>query len=222
MASARSRPSAAANRTLRGPTPLPAYQHPTHPLNQQAQYALHDLPRNHKLTSLQSRLKIANSHLTQAAADINDRLQEKSAVVERRQKKREPQQNSQESNDDDNRGLDEMRQMTNVMTDRLEAKVRDVIDASAEVEGVERALGELDANVTAGRGALAPTQSTLGASQFRETRRRRGAVDEDEDEEAEGEADSQPIVEPQSAVETLKRKIGEQRSAYQAESMSSR
>ncbi|KAL9127588.1 MAG: hypothetical protein Q9217_003568 [Psora testacea] len=219
--SGRSRPSAISNRQSRGPTALPPYETPAHPLNREAQNALHDMPRNHKLDTLKARMKAANNHLTQAAADINDRLHAKMEIYERGRKRREAM-SSQGSNAVDIGELEQMQKNTNEMTQALDQKVRDVIDARAEVENVERALRELDANAAANRGILAPTQSTLGASQFRGHKRRRRGPESGEEEQGEESDNNQPAMEGDGAVELLKGKIAEYRKAYQAESMAER
>ena len=119
---------------------------------------------------------------------------------------------SQESNEDANRDIDDMRASTEEMTGKLEMGVRMMIDASEEVNIVERALQELEANITAGSGVLAPTQSTLGASQFR--RNRRLDVDDDNENEEENIGEG--------AVEALKQKIGQHRAAYEASTLTDR
>lgn len=211
MAPTRSRPSASAARQSRVPTELPDYQPPAHPLNLSAQQAIRDLPRSHKLDALKSRLKAANNHLTESAAEINDHFQERNAQNEKRKARRAAAMSSQESNEDVEREFDEMRAATDEMTGRLERGVRMVIDAGEEVKVVEQALRELDTNITAGRGVLAPTQSTLGASQFRQNQRQ--GIEDDEN-EAEN-------VGP-GAVEALKQKIAENRAAYKHSNMTAR
>lgn len=113
--------------------------------------------------------------------------------------------------------MNEKRQQTEDLTDGLETGVRKIIDAKVQVQGVEKALKELETNVANNRGAIAPTQSTLGASQFRSNRRRRGGDAEDEDDEFESDT-----LENGGAVDFVKRKIEEQNSAYQSESMAFR
>lgn len=213
----RSRASGTANVASRGPITLPNYQPTEHPLNENAQHALHDLPRNHKLDSLKHKFRAANGHLTQAAADINDRFQIHDVQNEKR-KARKTTQSSQDSHGEEDKVLDEMRQRTNDMTQSLEGSVRKIIDASEELAGVERALKELDSNVTAGRGVLAPTQSTLGTSQFRQNQRRRVADPDDEDSDVEEE----PPTDGENALESLKKRIGKHRAAQQALSMADR
>lgn len=222
VSSGRPRPSGAVNRPNRGPTPLPTYQPPTHPLNDDAQRALHDLPRSHKLEPLKSKLRVANNHLTHAAADINDRLQAKNALAERRRAKKATQ-TSQESNEEEDNLLYELRKTTDDMTEKLEASVRQIIDAGEEVKGVVEVLKELDANVTAGKGVIAPTQSTLGASQFRQSRRGRETnLEGEESEFLEDDDNTQSAMDGDGAVEVLKRKLEERQAEYKASSMSHR
>lgn len=215
--SARSRPSATSNRQRSGPTPLPTYQPPQHPLNENAIRAVQDLPRNHKLDSLKARLNAANNHLAGAAVDINDRLVAQIALHEKSRARREKQ-GSQEDNEEEEMAMDEKRQQTIELTGRLESGVRKIIDAKFEVEGVEKALRELETNVANNRGAIAPTQSTLGASQFRPNRRRRGGDADAED----SEDDTESAGENGGALDFIKRKVAEQNSTYQNETMSFR
>ena len=220
MSSSRSRPSAAASRQSRGPTPLPAYQPPQHALTESAQRALQNLPREHKLDSLKQKLRVANNHLTNSAADINDRYQLRYAEREKRRRKADKQ-GSQEGNEEQDAFLDDIRVKTDDTTDRLEESVRRIIDAGAEVEGMERALRELQDNIANGGGRVAPTQSTLGASYNRPARRRRvnSLGDGDSGSDA-GEGES--LEENETAMGVLKKKIGEQKLAYQKMSMSAR
>lgn len=114
--------------------------------------------------------------------------------------------------------MDSLRQKTDEITKSLDAKVRKVIDASAEVKGVEDALKELDANVTAGRDAISQTQTTVGGeSQARTQRRRRIRVDDEDEFDSEENA-----LEGDGAVTVLKRKIAEYREQYHSESLAAR
>ena len=217
--SARSRLSGTSNRQRAGPTPLPTYQPPQHPLNETAIRAIQDLHRNHRLDSLKTRLNAANNHLQGAAVDINDRLVAATALHEKSRARREKQ-GSQEDNEEEERAMDEKRQQTDELTGRLESGVRKIIDAKFEVDGFEKALKELETNVANNRGAIASTQSTLGASQFRPDRRRRGGGADDEDSEFEDV--TQSAGENGGAVDFIKRKITERLSTYQNETMSFR
>lgn len=220
--SARARPSATSSRQSRGPTPLPPYQPPQHPLTESAQRALQNLPRDHKLDSLKQKLKVANNHLTAAAADINDRLQVQNMNYEK-QRRRLEKQGSQDSNGELDTRMAEVRAQTDEMTGKLERGVRNIIDASADVESMEKALKELQENVREGGGRVVPTQSTLGASYNRPARGgRRQRIDSD-DEGSDADDDiTQPIAKDESAIGVLKRKVADQQSEYQAMSMARR
>ena len=163
-------------------------------------------------------MKAANAHLSHAAADINDRLQAKIEMHEKGKRRREAL-NSPGSTDPGDEGLEQMRQDTEEMTMKLDQKVRDVIDSRAKIDGIEKILKEVHSNVAANRGNLAPTQSTLGASQFRGPKRRRipGEYEDEEDED-----ESQLSTEGGGAVTIVKRKITEHDEAYHAESLTAR
>ena len=216
--SARSRPSTTSNRQRAGLT-LPNYQPSEHPLNENAIRAIQDLHRNHRLESLKARLHTANNHLAGAAVDVNDRLVARIALHEKSRARREKQR-SQDNEDEEEMVMDKKRGQTEELTGRLESGVRKVIDAKVEVHNVEKALKELEANVANNRGAIAPTQSTLGASQFRSNRRRRvGDVSDDDSENGE---DTQLAGDNEGAWYFIKRKVAEQRATYENETMSHR
>ncbi|KAL2044665.1 hypothetical protein N7G274_002439 [Stereocaulon virgatum] len=221
MAPSRSRPATTTtvDRQSQARAQLPAYQLPQHPLNEAAQRALQNLPRNHKLDALKTRQRAANKHLTQAAADINDRLQDKTAEFERRRRNLEKQSSHHSIEEDPI--LDDMRRNVDDMTERLDASVRKIIDASAEVEGMERALRGLLEDVSNTGSYGGATQSTVGASQARPRRRRQGVGSDDEESDFGDEA-TQIVGVNDSVMAALKQKIAEQRAAYQKMSMSHR
>ena len=216
--SARSRPSGTSNRQRAGLS-LPTYQPPQHPLNENAIRAIQDIHRNHRLDSLKTRLNTAHNHLAGAAVDVNDRLVARSALHEKSRARREKQ-GSQEDNEEEERAMDEKRRQTDELTERLESGVRKIIDAKVVVHGVEKALKELETNVANNRGAIVPTQSTLGASQFRSTRQRRGGGGNDDD--SEFDEDAQSAGENEGALDFIKRKTTEENSKYMNETMSFR
>ena len=219
---ARSRPSATASRQSNGPTPLPAYQPALHPLNESGQRALQSLHREHNLESLKRKLQIANNHLTTAAADVNDRLHTQENNYGKYKKRLEKE--GSQADDQQDELIAEARQKADEMTGRLEEGVRKIIDSDAEVEGVERALKELQDNVSTGRGRIVPTQSTLGASQFRSNdRRRRGDTQDEGDGDSEfGDDPNRPLGDQENIVGVLKRKVADQKSEYEALSMAQR
>lgn len=194
---------------------LPKYEAPSHPLNERAQNALQDLPRNHKLDVLKNRLQAANAHLTEAAADINERLYAKNLSHEKA-KKRQEAMSSQASGNIDEDAVDIMRNETESMTGKLDQKMREMIDMRAEVANTESALRELDANAVGNRRGPAQTQSTVEVTQMR-TQNRSSTSDEDEDEEADGTSSQ-----PGTLVDDLKRKQAHNKKKYEGSSLSER
>ena len=216
----RARQSNTVSRPNRRPVELPPYQPPANKLNDAAQRALHNLPNNHRLDGLHKRLKQANVVLSNTAGEINDRYHQKAVLHQRRQARRRAQGLEDDEEEEDDPAVEKLRGEVEDMTSRIEQSVRMVIDSKAAVEEVEKSLKELDANITAGRGAIAPTQSTLGASQFRQRRRKRRAEsdDNDEEEESENDAGASQVIGDGPAL-LLKQKVAEHKSAYEEMSM---
>lgn len=183
-----SRTSTAHTPSSRGPASLPAYQPPTFPLNANALLALQSLPQSHPFTSLSKRQNQAYTHLCDLAGEINDRYVSRSSTHARRRERR----TAQDLSDDEESEakIRKMEAATKDLTTKMETAVRTVVDERARVEAMETALQELDTNLRDGSGRLAPTQSTLGASQFRSQRLRGANIDSDDDDDDEEEADS--------------------------------
>ncbi len=218
--SGRTRRSNTASQPSRGPTLLPPYQPPANKLNDAAQRALHNLPNTHRLDGLHHRLKHANGLLCNNAGELNDRYQQKAVGHQKRQARRRAQ--GAADDDDDDSNVERMKHEVKEMTGRMEQSMRMIIDAKAAVDGVEGALKELDANITAGRSAVAPTQSTLGASQFRQKGRKRGAEsDDDESEESGDEVPASQVLGDGPAI-LWKKKVAEDNYTYEGLSMHNR
>ncbi|MCJ1392883.1 hypothetical protein MMC18_005755 [Xylographa bjoerkii] len=178
----RSRPSASLDRNPREDPLPPIYQAPAHPLNDSAQRALQNLIRAHDLKRLKSHLQAVNDTLSNAAADINDRSYQRHARQQKTRTKRQQQGlDDTEEDQERERAYERLEAEANDLTMKMEGKVRDIIDIEAHVQAVEEVLGEVHGNVVAGGGIIAPTQSTLGASQFRQRRRAAGSDTEEED-----------------------------------------
>lgn len=111
------------------------------------------------------------------------------------------------------RAVEELRGNVEEMTAELERRVRKIVDAKAAVENVATVLRELDVNLSSGQGVVAPTQSTLGASQLREKRRRPNVDLSDEEDEVGETANSM------GPLGVFKRKIDGFRSEYENSSM---
>lgn len=211
--SGRQRNSGVANRLSHAPTSLPPYKTPSNPLDQNAQRALHDLPKTHRLDGLMLHLSNVNESLTQAAGDVNYRYLRKSVAHQKRKARR---QENDEVDDDDDQALEEMRSNVEGMTTRLEEGVRKIIDAKAAVEGIQSALKELHTNVVSSQGVVQPSQNTLGTSQPTQKRRRRAVELSDDDSKSEEDSNQfQPLGH-------FKRKITEFTSEYENLSMRNR
>lgn len=219
VTSSRTRPSEQASRESRAPARLPTYQPPAHPLNEAAQRALQNLSSAHKLDKLKHHLEKSVKALTDNAGHINDCYQ---AKAERQQKKRARRAPQEIEDEDEDATAEELKAQVEEMTERMEISVRNIIDNHAAVERMETALKEVGQNIAAGGGAVVPTQSTLGASQFRQGRRRRGA-DLDEDDSDFDDAPSQAEDQENAGLSgLLGRKMAEQKSRYESLSMRDR
>lgn len=200
-------------RPPRGPTALPPYEPPAHPLTPAAQRTLQALPQTHPLTRLKRHLDGASTNLTELAGEVNDRYWQRADYVRRRKARRAGQGQGDEGAEEERElELERMRGEVEGLTAKMEESVRGVLDAKARVEGTESALVEVAANVVAGNGSAAAggvggTQSTLGASQFRQGRKGRGGrrsrvVDEGEEEEG-SEFEEEPSTQGENGQENV-------------------
>ncbi|MCJ1417381.1 hypothetical protein MMC32_003724 [Xylographa parallela] len=207
----RSRPSAPLSRISQEDHLPPIYEAPAHPLNDSAQRALQNLLRAHDLQRLKSHLKAVNDTLSNAAADINDRSYQRQVRLQKAKAKR--QQHGLDDTEEDQqreKACEKMKAEVQDLTAKMEQKVRATIDAEAHVQAVEDGLGEVHGNVVAGGGIIAPTQSTLGASQFRQRRRVVGSDSEEEDD-----VNSDGGQENVGPTGLLKRKLEEHDTRYE-------
>ncbi|MCJ1245393.1 hypothetical protein MMC30_002597 [Trapelia coarctata] len=203
---------------------MPTYEPPIHPLNEAAQRALQNLRNTHSLNSVKTLLAAADKKLSEAAAEINDRSYHR-VEKERKRKARRMQQGVEEGEGERRRAEEarEFEERADAQTGKIEEGVRGLIDAQARVEAVEAALGEVHGNVVAGGGLIAPTQSTLGASQFRQAKRRRMTrVDGDDSEDDESEDEEGCDGENIGVMVALKQKMEEHEGRYQKLSLRTR
>lgn len=201
---------------------MPTYEPPTHPLNDAAQRALRDLRNTHSLNAVKILLAHADKKLSETAAEINDRSYHR-VEKERRRKAKRAQQGVEDGEEERRREEEarEFEERVESQTGKIEEGVRGLIDAQARIEAVEAAVGEVHGNIVAGGGLVAPTQSTLGASQFRQTKRRRvAAADDSDDEESEGDEGGQG--ENVGMMTALTKKMEEHEEKYQNLSLRAR
>jgi len=221
---ARSRPSASSGRSRPSPA-MPAYETPIHPLNEAAQRSLQNLRNTHSLNPVKMLLAAADKKLSEAAAEINDRSYHR-GEKERRRKAKRAQQGGEDGEEERKREEEtmEFEERVDAQTGRIEEGVRGLIDVQARVEAVEAALGEVHGNVVAGGGLVAPTQSTLGASQFRPAKRRRVIRAEEEDSEEDSEDEEEVDGEGKNVGVTaaMKKKMEEHEERHQNLSLRNR
>lgn len=117
-----------------------------------------------------------------------------------------------------------MGQDTKEITAKMEEAVRGVVDSKAHTESVETALREMSVNLRESGGRSAPTQSTLGASQFRGQKRHRANADDDDDEdEDDEEEDSESQSQQQEVPSTfLRTRLAASATSYDSLSLSDR
>ena len=165
----------------------------------------------------------ADKKLSETAAEINDRAYHR-VEKERKRKAKRSQQGTEGGEEERRReeGTRQFEERADAQTGRIEQGVRGLIDAQARVEAVEAALGEVHGNVVAGGGLVAPTQSTLGASQFRQAKRRRVVSGDGNDSEEDGSEDGEGAGENISITAALKKTIEEHESRYQNMSLRTR
>ena len=103
----------------------------------------------------------------------------------------------------------------------MEEAVRGVVDSKAHTESVETALREMSVNIRESGGRSAPTQSTLGASQFRGQKRHRvnGNDDDDEDDEDEEEGSESQSQQQEGPSVFLQSRIAASATSYDSLSL---
>lgn len=117
---------------------LPPYEPPCHPLNEHSKRSLADLANTREARRYDEHLLKSSAHLRDAVSTINDTLVNRRQVLEEAVKKRR-----NAGIDDDNRGegerlleqeVAELERDVQTLTERIEAALREVIDARAELE----------------------------------------------------------------------------------------
>ena len=156
---------------------------------------------------MKKHLSQLNNLLAASAAHVNDRYSYRADYQARRRARLEDDNGDEIPGDAE---AEAMRIRADELTVRIEEGVRASIDAQAKVEATEAALKEVYENASRGGGIVAPTQSTLGASQFRGTRR-----DLDDDEEDDG-------TDRQGLTGAVKTKIDDRQTRYTNLSMGER
>ncbi|KAK4506431.1 hypothetical protein PRZ48_000163 [Zasmidium cellare] len=214
-------------------TDLPPYEPPEFSLNPAAQRALAQLARTHNGSKLNERLDNALAEVTNAATDINDRLFDKNESLQRvkekrRQRRQAAEEAGEEAGEEDDEGdgsmknleedLELMRNKVKGMTDRMEQRVRKIVDAKHAVKHMTDAIV---ATADDARNNASTQASTLNTR----SQRTRGRQDGEDDEEgSDGEelpdfdptdpaAGTAPVNPP---LEVFNKKVEDMKTQYQS------
>lgn len=191
-----------------GSAALPIYQAPSCAMNETAIVSLRQLHNRVNLDPLKKHLAEASSLLSTSASEVLDRYQARSLKPR----------SSQESDGTAERTLELKADVERVLA-VLEAETRRTIDAQARVEAGEASLKKLASRARHGDAVVASTQSTLGASQFRQSRRTQCEEDEHDGSDAEA-TPSQPAL---GGTKTqLDKMMAEWEANWEAKSLSTR
>ncbi|EAW15991.1 SUMO ligase MMS21 [Aspergillus fischeri NRRL 181] len=246
------RTSTTANRHTQAPSrastpPLPAYEPPIAPLNAAGHNAIIALLNAPSLRQLKTHIQRAEETLTDSAGEVNERLtdarvryQKERARKRRRANGETPgaegvgakQEEGEDDNEDDDDGDDgdeinrlaRLEEQVQSVTEELEARMRQTIDAEVKLEGLKGVLADMakeaEEATIAGAGA--------GAAELRSrrTRRRRGDDEGDQDPEEEGDEDYEATPEPQMTgippSRRLDQKLDEESARWTSQSLTQR
>ena len=173
-----------------GSASLPPYEPLSHPLSEASQHKLHELPRTHPLGPFRQHQRQAIVSIIAAMGDLTEL---KSDRRRERQRARTKGREDPEACVTRDEATEIYAEEVDELNDKLEHGMRRLIDTQTGLDTAEIVLRELDANVSTGAGIVAPTQSTLGASQARNRMIDR-TQDEDDDDEDGDFASTQPTT----------------------------
>ena len=197
----------------------PPYEVPTFSLNPAGQRALAQLNHTHSLRKLDESLSEAQSALSNAAAEINDRLTAK----ERAARKRKDAEDG--DNEDADQSLDELRDKVERMTQRMDESMRKMIDGQHSVQFMKGSVASAAEHARANASTQASTQNVR--SQRR--RRRETSNGDDEDQDSEDEYQDFVPTDPTTGaakqtalLESFRSKLEDERTRYQSHSLTAR
>ena len=207
---------------------LPTYETPAFPLNPTAQRQLAQLTHAHNLKKLDEGFKEAQSALSNAAAEINDRLYAKQqAIAKRRGNERQNSEGAEDAEDDGlDEGLNELRDKVERMTQRMDESMRKMIDGQHNVEFIQRSVASSAENARANASTQASTQNVR--SQRRRRVRSEDGEDEDDEESEEDYQDFQPTdpaggtTGQPAPIETFRSRMDTEKTRYQNFSLTAR
>lgn len=224
----RVRQSTATPHQRRPAADLPPYEAPTFSLNPAAQRALAQLKHSHNLKNLSDDLEEAQGALSNAAAEINERLTVKERAVEKRKARNEEQATQDgetEDTEDPEQALNDLRDKVERMTQRMDENMRKLIDGRHGVQAIQESL---DSTANDARANASTQASTQNVRSQRTRRRGSGLEDDDEEEDDEEYQDFTPTdptggtqAQP-TPIEAFRSKVENAKTRYQSYSLTSR
>ncbi|KAF7165413.1 hypothetical protein CNMCM5623_009578 [Aspergillus felis] len=222
--------------------PLPDYEPPIAPLNAAGHNAIIALLNAPSVRQLKTHIQRAEEKLTDSAGEVNERLtdarvryQKERARKRRRGNGETPvaegdgakEEEDEEDDDDDGEEitrLARLEEQVQSVTEELEARMRQTIDAEVKLEGLKVVLADMakEAEEATVAGARAGPAGLRG----RRTRQRRGDDEEDQDPEEDGDEDYEATPEPQMTgippSQRLGQKLDEESARWTGQSLTQR
>ncbi|GIJ89726.1 hypothetical protein Asppvi_008671 [Aspergillus pseudoviridinutans] len=244
-ASRNDRTSASTNRhthSRASTPPLPDYEPHIAPLNAAGHNAIIALLNAPSVRQLKTHIQRAEEKLTDSAGEVNERLtdarvryQKERARKRRRGDGETPaaegggakEEEDVEEDDDDGEEINRLARLeeqVQSVTEELEARMRQTIDAEVKLEGLKGVLADMakEAEEATVAGARAGAAGLRG----RRTRRRRGDDEEDQDPEEDGDEDYEGTPEPQMTgippSQRLGQKLDEESARWTGQSLTQR
>lgn len=221
----RQQSAAPSNATGRSNASLPEYEPPSFSLNPTAQRELAALIQKSNLRKLEEHLKEAQASVSNAAADVNDRLSEAEKASKKRKAKEVENGDQNEGAEDAEKSLEELRDKVDRMTQRMDESMRNLIDGQ---HGVQAMKESVDSTADFARVNASTQASTQGRTQTQRRRRRTEDGDGEDGEEDEDYADFEP-TDPaantqaqRSAIDNFRRDVENAKTRYQAHSLTAR
>ncbi|EED23073.1 mRNA cap methyltransferase [Talaromyces stipitatus ATCC 10500] len=228
---------AAATTTSRNRPRTPEYEPLCTPLNAKAQRSLASLHAATHFRLLKEHIRQAGDKITETAGEANEHATDaryrfeksssrRKSAAKKKRKREKKTKNEDEIEDDEEeneerreeqRKLEILEAKVNLITAKLEEKMRRVVDAEYKVSGLQVAIQEIATDAeTAG--------AALNTSRRRARLRQRGAVDDDEDEDMDGNEDEEEEDVPPAVVpsQMIKERLVGHESQWEQQSLTQR
>ncbi|RHZ62144.1 SUMO ligase MMS21 [Aspergillus thermomutatus] len=236
--------SASGNRhahTRASTPPLPAYEPPIAPLNAAGHNAIIALLNSQSLRQLTTHVQRAEEKLTDSAGEVNERLTDARVRYQKERARKRRRANGdlktetpaadgvgekeEEEGDDDDDGeeinrLAQLEEQVKSITEELEARMRQTIDAEVKLEGLRGVLADM------AKEAEEATAAGAGAGGRRSRRPRRRRDDDEEGPEDGGDEDYEATPEREMTgvppSRRLGQKLGEESARWTGQSLTQR